>query len=135
MGKLKRTIGVDAAAGPKDVDGDGYCEAVGGGDADSEIVGDDRISVLFIFGEGALAFGGGDNGSPLDMEAEGIDAPIGPMGDLEESVDDEERNGLPKESEGLTVPVLVGIDALVLSGFGGEVEGNCALWLGCVFGC
>jgi hypothetical protein len=32
----------------------------------------------------------------------------------------------------LIVSVLVGIDAVLVPGFGSEVEGNCALWLGCV---
>jgi hypothetical protein len=90
---VNRTIDVGAAAGPKDVDGDGNCEAAIDGDVGSEGVGDDRISVLFIVGDSAVAVGGGDNDSLLEMDAEGTDATIGPIGGLEETGDDEESKG------------------------------------------
>lgn len=90
---MNRTIDVGAAAGPKDVDGDGYCEAAYVGDVESEVVGDDRISVLFIVGDSAVALGGDDNDSLLEMDAEGTDATIGPTCDLEETGDDEESKG------------------------------------------
>jgi hypothetical protein len=143
MGTLKRIIGV-GAGGPKDVEGEGYCEAAGEGDVESEFVEDGRISALVIFGGSVVVsiFGGGtavlgvgDNGSLLDADAEGNDAANGPIGGSEETGDDDEPNGLPKESEGLTVAVLVATDAIVLSGFGGEVEGNRAFWPGGMIDC
>ena len=90
---MNRTIDVGAAAGPKDVDGDGNCEAADDGDVESEVIGDDRISVLFVVGDSTVAFGRGENDSLLEMDAEGTDATIGPTGDLEETGDDEESKG------------------------------------------
>ena len=67
------------------------------------------------------------------MDAEGTDATTGPMVILKKlQMTMSQRIA---KIEGSAVPVLVATDAIVLSGFGGEVEGNRALWLGSCVDC
>ena len=90
---MNKIIDVGAAGDPIDIDGEGSREAVVGGDIDSETMGGDKVSVDFDFGDGAMAWGGGEDGPLPDMDADGTDATIGPIGGRDCTGDDEESDG------------------------------------------
>ena len=51
------------------------------------------MSAVFGFGDGAMAWGDGEDGSLPDMDADGTDATIGPFGGRDGTGDGEESNG------------------------------------------